>query len=505
MIKKNSIINNDCFKVFPKIKPKSVDMVLVDLPYGQTNCKWDVEIDLNEMWKQLKLICKENCQFVFFTTTKLGYKIIQSNPNWFRYDLVWEKPSSVGYLSANKMPLRNHEMVYVFNNFNNDDVELTRNKDMRDYAEKVSNFIDKPYSQIKKDFGNRKAEHFINRYKTSQFSLPTEETYNKLIELYKIDKMDGFIKFDDLEFEKKEKIPFSYNPQKTEGKPYKINNKEIKQVENGIYHKHYTQKIIENKTGQRHPKSVLTDIKITDEERKHEMVYVFNHSNNDDVELTRNKDMREYAEKVSNFIDKPYSQIKKDFGNRKAEHFTDNYKTSQFSLPTEETYNELIELYKIDKMDGFIKFDDLEFEKKEKIPFSYNPQKTEGKPYKVKGQKYKNNITDVYGKTQTLGKDNKTGQRHPKSVLTDIKITDEEAPKTTILKENYDKEKLHRTQKPVKLCEWLIKSYSNENDLVLDFCMGSGSSIVACKNTKRNYIGIEMNKDIFKIAKKRIN
>ena len=103
MIKKNSIINDDCFNVFPKIAKKSVDMVLVDLPYGQTDCKWDVEIDLNEMWKQLKLICKENCQYVFFTTTKFGYKIIQSNPNWFRYDLVWEKPSSVGYLSANKM------------------------------------------------------------------------------------------------------------------------------------------------------------------------------------------------------------------------------------------------------------------------------------------------------------------------------------------------------------------------------------------------------------------
>ena len=96
MIKKNSIINDDCFNVFPKIAKKSVDMVLVDLPYGQTACNWDIEIDLNEMWKQLKLICKENCQYVFFTTTKFGYKIIQSNPNWFRYDLVWEKPSSVG-------------------------------------------------------------------------------------------------------------------------------------------------------------------------------------------------------------------------------------------------------------------------------------------------------------------------------------------------------------------------------------------------------------------------
>ena len=211
MIKKNSIINDDCFNVFPKIEPKSVDMVLIDLPYGQTACKWDVEIDLNEMWKQLKLICKENCQYVFFTTTKFGYKIIQSKPNWFRYDLVWEKPSSVGYLCANKMPLRNHEMMYIFKS---------------------------PKAGV-------------------------------------------------------------YNPQKTEGKPYKVKGSMLKNKSG------YGEAEIpthENKTGQRYPKSVLTDIKITDEERNHEMVYVFNNSNNDDVELTRNKDMREYAEKVRNYI-----------------------------------------------------------------------------------------------------------------------------------------------------------------------------------------------------------
>jgi len=250
----------------------------------------------------------------------------------------------------------------------------------------------------------------------------------------------------------------------------------------------------------------LTDIEITDEERKHEMVYVFNNSNNDDVELTRNKDMREYAEKVKKYINKPYSQIKKDFGNNNAHRFIYNCKNSQFLLPTEETYDKLIELYNIDKMDGFIKFDDLEFEKKEKIPFSYNPQKTEGNPYKVNNKEIKLVENDIYHKHYTQKTiENKTGQRHPKSVLNDIEITDEEEPKTTIIKENYDKEKLHRTQKPVKLCEWLIKSYSNENDLILDFTMGSGSSILACKNTNRNYIGIEMNKDIFEIAKNRIN
>lgn len=67
------------------------------------------------------------------------------------------------------------------------------------------------------------------------------------------------------------------------------------------------------------------------------------------------------------------------------------------------------------------------------------------------------------------------------------------------------KGKLHPTQKPVELCEWLIKTYSNEGDTVLDNCMGSGTTGVAAMNTNRDFIGIEMNKDYFEIAKERLN
>ena len=75
---------------------------------------------------------------------------------------------------------------------------------------------------------------------------------------------------------------------------------------------------------------------------------------------------------------------------------------------------------------------------------------------------------------------------------------------TSILKFDYDKEKLHTTQKPVALLEWLIKTYSNKGDTVLDFTMGSGSCGVACKNTGRKFIGVELNKEIFEIAKNRL-
>ena len=75
---------------------------------------------------------------------------------------------------------------------------------------------------------------------------------------------------------------------------------------------------------------------------------------------------------------------------------------------------------------------------------------------------------------------------------------------TQILKFSYDKEKFHPTQKPVALLEYLIKTYTNENELVLDFTMGSGSTGVACMNTNRKFIGIELDENYFNIAKDRI-
>jgi site-specific DNA-methyltransferase (adenine-specific) len=197
------------------------------------------------MWKELKRCCKGNCYYVFFCTTKFGYELINSNKKWFRYDLVWEKKNSVGHLSANKMPLRIHEMIYVF--------------------------------------GNDKTT-----------------------------KIDGVI-----------------------------------------------------------------------------------------------------------------------------------------------------------------------------VKRTYNPQKTKGEPYK---KKQKPDVCDIYN-TGRLPSNNK-GDRHP----------------TSILKFNISrKSSVHKTQKPLDLCEWLVKTYSNEGETVLDFTMGSGTTGVACKNTNRNFIGIEKDEDIFKIASKRIN
>ena len=230
------LYNDDCLKILPTLGESCIDMVLVDLPYGQTGCEWDNVIDLEKMWKQLNRICKDTTPVVFFCTTKFGNTLINSNPKQFRYDLVWEKSNSVGFLNANKMPLRLHEMMYIF-------------------------------------------------YK----KLPT------------------------------------YNPQKIAGKPY-------------------------NKT--------------------------------------------------------------------------DN--------PT---------------------------------------------------------IPKTYGAGGVIKHQSDGSNRHPTSII--------QFP-------NPNKNSKHPTAKPVELCEWLVKSYSNEGDTILDFTMGSGTTGVACKNLNRKFIGIEMDEAYFKICEERL-
>jgi len=318
---KSYIKNADCFDEFKNIKDKTVDLVCVDLPYGQTKCEWDCVIDLSKMWDELKRICKDNCVYIFFCTTKFGHSLISSNPKWFRYDLVWQKSKSVGFLSANKMPLRQHEMIYVFH-FEGDDLNNERNIELRQYAEKVKKYINKPLKQIDKLLGNMGIHHFYS-FKSTQFGIPSNKNYNKLIEHFKINEMKDYMSYDEM----KEK----------------------------------------------------------------------------------------------------------------------------WKTPT------------------------------------YNPQKTPGKPYKCKGEK-KGNI-GVYGGDYYRTSINNKGDRYPSSII----------------KFDNPKKSFHKTQKPTDILEWLIKTYSNENHIVLDFTMGSGSTVEACMNTNRRYIGIEKDKDIYLIAKDRLD
>ena len=119
---------------------------------------------------------------------------------------------------------------------------------------------------------------------------------------------------------------------------------------------------------------------------------------------------------------------------------------------------------------------------------TYNPQKTDGKPYKAKsGETTSSNFGKFNGNHHT---ENKDGKRCPLSVL---RFSGE-----------HNRGKQHPTQKPTDLLEWLIKTYTNDGETVLDNSMGSGSCGVGCVNTNRHFIGIELDEGYFNIAKKRI-
>jgi site-specific DNA-methyltransferase (adenine-specific) len=97
-----------------EIKDKSVDMILCDLPYGTTQNKWDSIIDLELLWKQYKRIIKDNGAIVLTAQDKFTAKLILSNEEIHKYNLVWDKVLTSGFLNANRMPLRVHENICIF-------------------------------------------------------------------------------------------------------------------------------------------------------------------------------------------------------------------------------------------------------------------------------------------------------------------------------------------------------------------------------------------------------
>ena len=167
--------------------------------------------------------------------------------------------------------------------------------------------------------------------------------------------------------------------------------------------------------------------------------------------------LRLYFKKVIDYIGMNLKQINTKLGHRRAEH-TFYIDSTQYRLCTKKTYLELIDVFGIDKVDEFKAYAELkDIDNQFKNEFASTFNLWEGNKYKSNILKYKKDYTG----------------HHP-------------------------------TQKPVLLLEDLIKTFSNENDLVVDLTMGSGSTGVACKNTNRDFTGIEMNEDYFNIASERV-
>ena len=110
----DNVIEGDCLDIMPHIPPKSIDMVLCDLPYGTTQNKWDSPIDLDKLWTEYTRIIKDNGVIVLTSQGKFTAKLILSRPDLFKYKLVWIKSKATNFLNAKRQPLRKHEDICVF-------------------------------------------------------------------------------------------------------------------------------------------------------------------------------------------------------------------------------------------------------------------------------------------------------------------------------------------------------------------------------------------------------
>jgi len=104
----------NCLEILPTLPDDSVDMLMVDLPYGTTACKWDSIIPLDELWKQYNRICKKSAAMVFTAQQPFTTTLASSNLENLRYEWIWEKPQGTNPMNAKVMPLKAHENVLVF-------------------------------------------------------------------------------------------------------------------------------------------------------------------------------------------------------------------------------------------------------------------------------------------------------------------------------------------------------------------------------------------------------
>ena len=145
----------DCLDILPTLPDDSIDMVMVDLPYGTTACKWDSIIPLDFLWEQYNRICKKNAAMLFTSVQPFTTTLASSNIYIFRYEWIWEKPQGTNPMNAKVMPLKSHENILVFYRS-----KPTYNPQMW-YSTPYSGFSSDT-SKIGEVYGNQQSKHRDN-------------------------------------------------------------------------------------------------------------------------------------------------------------------------------------------------------------------------------------------------------------------------------------------------------------------------------------------------------
>lgn len=114
MTKSIKLLHGDTIQAMTKLPDHSIDLILCDLPYQVTQAKWDILIPFDELWREYKRLIKDHGAIVLFSQQPFTSQLVMSNPKMFRYEIIWNKVRTTGFLNANRMPLKQHENILVF-------------------------------------------------------------------------------------------------------------------------------------------------------------------------------------------------------------------------------------------------------------------------------------------------------------------------------------------------------------------------------------------------------
>ena len=439
------LLHGDCLEEMKGLDDNSVDLIFCDLPYGQTSCKWDCCIDLEKFWIEVMRIKKLNTAIFMTTTTKFGVSLINSAPKKcpFRYDIVWVKSAPAGFLSAKKMPMRKHEMIYVF-------YEKLPFYDLSSHKHK---FL-KPNTPM----GNKPVSVVRELHTNNNGNKGGLYGKGKLVK-YKEIKGGGYEPPLPVSVVKEELTGGATGEEK-DADCYnftnRLNNGKLRNLDKEFY-------IGRNGGTAYEPPLPVSVVK------EGEMIKDFTPNKNGNIyDCPDNQEFAGRNGEARYEPPLPVSVVKEQTGGATMGECYGNIDRS-------------LEQYK-------------ECGKRGKNQILYDP------PLPVSVVKEEIMDSEIYGELPTTDSyvesiGMKKADKH--------KVHYDPPLPTTMLEIKSTRGK-HSTEKPVALMEWVLKYYSKEGDVVLDPTMGSGSTGVACKNMNRNFIGIELDDEIYEVAVNRI-
>jgi len=170
-MEKNRTYLGDCLELMPQITTGSIDMILCDLPYGTTACKWDVIIPFDKLWEQYERIIKDNGAIVLFSSQPFTTDLINSNRSIFKYEIIWDKIGGSNFQLAKVQPLKRHENILVFGK-----MKVVYNPQMK-LREKPKDYSNSSYNALKNGM------HFNSTDFESAKKIRTEKYPDSIIEI----------------------------------------------------------------------------------------------------------------------------------------------------------------------------------------------------------------------------------------------------------------------------------------------------------------------------------